>query len=219
MKVFVIGATGQVGRHLVTRLAEGGHAVRALHRKPEQADALAAQGAIPVRGDLAEIAEADLAQAMTASETIVFSAGAGGAGAEVTEAIDGRGLERAVAAAKSAGIARFVLVSAFPEAGRDRERSDGFEHYMRIKKRADVSLVASGIDYVILRPGKLTDEPGTGHVRADLAIPYGSVSREDVAAALAGIVERTALSRTIIELTEGETPLTEALDRLAVRRI
>src|SRR3546814_2096408 len=121
------------------------------------------------------------------------------------DAIDGRGLELAVAAARQAGIQRFLLVSAFPEASRGKEVSETFEHYMAVKKFTDVHLSESDLDWVILRPGTLLDVPGTGKVRTGLAIPYGDVPRDDVAATLLEIIEHPAVNRIIIELTEGET--------------
>lgn len=215
--MFIVGAAGKVGARTARRLAASGHQVRALHRKPEQAAALAAVGAETVAGDLTALDAAGLAGLIGDADTLVFSAGAGGAGIEVTNAIDGRGLELAVAAARQAGVARFLLVSVFPDALRDGERSEGFENYIRVKKLADAHLVASGLDYVILRPGTLSDAAGTGKVQADLAIPYGTVPRDDVAEALAGIVEAPKLSRIIIELTAGDTPIAEALSRLTPR--
>lgn len=133
----------------------------------------------------------------------------------MTDAIDGRGLELAVAAAQAAAVPRFLLVSAFPEAGRGKHLSDTFENYMVVKKRADVHLAESSLDWVILRPGTLTDEPGTGRVRAGLAIPYGNIARADVAATLLALIEHPQLRRCIIELTEGETPVFDALQALS----
>ncbi|TCP84175.1 nucleoside-diphosphate-sugar epimerase [Sphingomonas sp. PP-CE-1A-559] len=214
-KVFIIGAAGKVGSRLAKLLAAGGHTVLALHRKPEQADTLATAGATPVLADLAALDANALAVLIGVADTVVFAAGAGGAGIDVTKAIDGRGLETAVTAAQRAGVARFVLVSAFPDALRDGDRNEGFENYSRVKKLADAHLVASGLDYVILRPGTLSDDAGTGRIRADLAIPYGTVSRDDVAATLAAIVERPDLGGIIIELTKGDQPIATTLDRLA----
>ena len=216
-KVFIIGAAGKVGSRVAKLLAAGGHTVLALHRKPEQADTLATAGATPVLGDLAALDADALAALIGVADTVVFTAGAGGAGIDVTNAIDGHGLETAVAAARRAEVSRFVLVSAFPDALRDGDRNEGFENYSRVKKLADAHLVASGLEYVILRPGTLTDDPGTGRVRADLAIPYGTVSRDDVAATLAAIVERPDLGRIIIELTKGDQPIGPTLDRLVGR--
>lgn len=216
-KIFIVGAAGKVGARLVKLLTARRHDVLALHRKPEQARALATAGANPGEGDLAALDPAGLARLMGDADTVVFSAGAGGAGIEVTNAIDGRGLELAVEAAKLAGVSRFVLVSVFPDALRDADRSEGFENYIRVKKLADAHLVASGLDYVILRPGTLVDDAGRGKIRADLAIPYGKVARDDVAATLLGIIERPDLSRVIIELTAGDTPVADALARVAAR--
>lgn len=216
-KIFIVGAAGKVGMRLTKLLVADGHAVLALHRKPEQADTLATAGATPVAGDLTRLSDGALADLMAGSDAVVFAAGAGGAGIDVTNAIDGRGLERSVAAAEAAGISRFLLVSVFPDALRGGERDEGFENYIRVKKLADAHLVASDLDWVILRPGTLRDDAGDGRVRAGAAIPYGAVTRDDVAMTLAAIINRPQLSRTIIELTEGEEPIGEAIDRLAAR--
>ncbi|WP_333628902.1 NAD(P)H-binding protein [Stenotrophomonas cyclobalanopsidis] len=215
-QVFIVGAAGKVGRSLAQQASARGHRVLALHRVQEQAAELTALGARPVQGDLLQLDVAALAALMKGCDVVVFSAGAGGkGGASMTDAIDGRGLEMAVAAAQAAAVPRFLLVSAFPEAGRGKHLSDTFENYMVVKKRADVHLAESPLDWVILRPGTLTDEPGTGRVRAGLAIPYGNIARADVAATLLALIEHPQLRRCIIELTEGDTPVFDALQALS----
>ncbi|MBW1214558.1 SDR family oxidoreductase [Pantoea allii] len=211
---FIIGAAGKVGFHLTKQLSAKQHAVSALHRKPEQAEALKLAGAVPVAGDIQQLTVDQLAQKMAHHEVVIFSAGAGGAGIELTNAIDGEGLALAVDAAEKAHVKRFMLVSAFPDAGRGEKTSERFENYMRVKRLADVRLVESALDWVILRPGTLTDVAGTGRVRADLAIPYGSVPREDVAATLVALVETPQISHKIIELTEGDERISDAMHRL-----
>lgn len=212
--VFIVGAAGKVGRHLVKQLADKQHHVRALHRRAEQAAELSDLGATPVTGDLTATDVDTLAGQMRGSDVVVFTAGAGGAGVEVTNAIDGRGLELAVDAARQAGVRRFLLVSAFPEAGRNRGMGEGFENYMTVKKRADVYLAATDLDWVILRPGTLKDAAGTGRVTAGPAIAYGDIPRADVAAALVALVEHPKLRHTIIELTDGDQPVDEAIAQL-----
>ncbi|MEG2804292.1 NAD(P)H-binding protein [Stenotrophomonas sp.] len=216
-QVFIIGAAGKVGRPLARQLAARGHVALALHRHPAQAADLATLGARPVHGDLTADDAPTLAARMAGSDVVVFTAGAGGAGIAVTDAVDGAGLVLAVAAARQAGVARFLLVSAFPEAGRGKALGEGFEHYMAVKKRADVHLAASDLAWVILRPGTLNDAPGTGRITAGPAIAYGEVPREDVAATLVGLIERPALQHCIIELTGGEVRVDQALDRLGVK--
>lgn len=214
-KIFIIGGAGKVGRYLARQLAQRGHEVLALHRNAQQADELRALGAVSVLGNLLELDADGLAALMGDSDAVVFTAGAGGKGGpQMTNAIDGQGLELAVAAAKKAGVQRFLLVSAFPEAGRNKAVSDTFENYMAVKKRADVHLAESGLDWVILRPGTLLDSPGTGKVRVGLAIPYGEIPREDVAATLLALIEQPAVSRVIVELTGGDTPVADAIQSL-----
>ena len=128
-KIFVVGGAGKIAIRLARRLSEGGHKSFLLHRKPEQAETLAAMGGTPVAGDLTRLSATDLAALMAGSDAVIFSAGAGGAGMEVTTAIVGRGLELAVQAAQLAGISRFLLVSVFPDALREEQRSETFENY------------------------------------------------------------------------------------------
>jgi len=215
MNVFIIGAAGKVGSRLVPLLAEAGHVPLAMHRKSEQAQILADKGAKPVAGDITALSVDELAELMESADAVVFSAGAGGAGYDLTQAVDGDGLVKAVAAARKAGATRFLLVSAFPEAGRDAEPKEGFENYMRIKKLTDAHLSQSDLDWVIVRPGTLSSEGGDGKVALGLALPYGNVSRDHVAQVLAGILERPQLSRVILELTDGDTPVGDALDAMA----
>ncbi|KNC15832.1 NAD-dependent dehydratase [Pantoea sp. RIT-PI-b] len=214
-KVFIIGGAGNIGRRLAALLAKKGHVAHPLFRKAEQEQPLRELGAEPINGDLTALDVTSLAALMAGSDVVVFTAGAGGKGGEeMTNAIDGEGLNTAVAAAQQAGIARFLLVSAFPEVGRAKNLSATFENYMRVKKMADVALAESNLDWVILRPGTLTDEKGSGLVRAGLAIPYGDISRDDVAATLAELVEQPGVSRIIIELTGGEVPVQEAVKQM-----
>lgn len=216
-RIFVIGAAGKVGKRLVIQLRRSGHDVAALHRQQEQSAVISEMGAQPVFGNLVELDAAQLATSMAGSDVVIFTAGAGGAAIELTNAIDGRGLETTVKAAELAGVRRFLLVSAFPEALRGTDTSAGFENYMRVKKMADVFLASSGLEWVILRPGTLVDDPGTGKVRAGLAIPYGEVPRDDVAAFLAALVDCPEVSRQIIELTQGNAPIDSVVSTFSHR--
>lgn len=217
MKVFQIGAAGGIGRRLARLLSERGDEVTGMYRNPEQADTVRASGATPLPGDLIGDSVEELAAKLSGHDAVVFSAGAHGTGMDKTSAIDGRGLEKAAEAAVRAGVRRFVLVSVFPDAGRDRDISQGFEHYMRVKKTADVYLTRTELDWVIVRPGTLRDDPGTGLVSAGLAVEYGDVRRDDVAAFIAAVLNEPGVGRSIIELTNGETPIADAVAGLVAR--
>ncbi|MFL6158990.1 MAG: NAD(P)H-binding protein [Marmoricola sp.] len=214
MKVFQIGAAGGVGRRLAALLVAEGHEVTGMVRRPDQAGAVTATGAEVVAGDLVESSVEHLAELIGGHDAVVFSAGAHGTGRDQTTLIDGVGLEKAAAAAEQAGARRFLLVSVFPDAGRGGEPQEGFEHYMRVKKSADVHLAGTSLDWVILRPGTLRDEPGDGQVTAGPAIEYGDVRRDNVAAFLAAVLVDPAVSREIVELTDGSTPVRDAVAAL-----
>ncbi len=213
-KIFIIGATGGVGYRLGPMLVDAGHDVTGLHRKPEQADDLENAGITPRLGDIMTMAVEDLTEFTRDCDVVVFSAGAAGSGLERTTAIDGEGVIKTIHAARANGIARVYLVSAFMDAGRAQPRKDGFEHYMKVKRQADNALAASELDWVILRPGTLVSEDGNGLVNAGLAIPYGSVARGSVARMLAALIDTPAIRREIIELTDGDIPVPDAVKLL-----
>lgn len=215
MKVFLIGAAGGIGRRLCSLLSERGDEVTGMHRGAEQAEIIAEYGATPLQGDLISDYTETLAERIRGHDAVVFSAGAHGTGMNQTTLIDGMGLEKAADAAAEAGVPRFVLVSVFPDAGRDRERREGFEHYMKVKKTADVYLTRTELDWLIIRPGTLVDTPGSGNVTAGPATEYGEVPRDDVAAFIDASLQEPNLTRTIVELTAGDTPAARAVTSLA----
>ncbi len=215
--IFQIGAAGGIGRRLTSLLTEQGHSVTGMHRAGGQDAVIRGAGGTPVAGDLIEDSVATLAERLAGHDAIVFSAGAHGTGAEMTSAIDGRGLKKAADAAVACGVRRFVLVSVFMDALREQPRSEGFEHYMKVKRAADTHLVGTGLDFLIVRPGDLLDDAGTGRVKAGVSIPYGAVPRDDVAAFIATSLFRPDLNRTDVELTAGDTPIDVAVAELAPR--
>jgi uncharacterized protein YbjT (DUF2867 family) len=103
------------------------------------------------------------------------------------------------------------------DALRSGDRSEGFEHYMAVKRGAGVCLASSDLNWLIVRPGTLVDEPGTGLVRAGVAIPYGSVPRDDVAGFIAAAMFEPGLNRIAVELTSGGEPIHAATASLLPR--
>ena len=210
-KIFIIGATGGVGFRLGPMLVDAGHDVTGLHRKPEQAGKLENAGITPRLGDIMTLTVEDLTEFTRDCDVVVFSAGAAGSGLERTTAIDGEGVINTIHAARANGIARVYLVSAFMDAGRAQPRKDGLEHYMKVKRQADNALAVSELDWVILRPGTLVSEDGNGLVNAGLAINYDCVARGSVAKMLAVLIDTPAIRREIIELTDGDIPVPDAV--------
>lgn len=217
MKIFIIGITGRVGSLLARSLQDRGDTVSGLVRRPDQQSALQDAGIGAAVGDLTALTPEELAGLTGDVDAIVFTAGAGGGTAEQTTAIDFGGVVTAIAAADLRGITRFGLVSAFPEAWRDRDLGAGFEHYMDMKKHADQALTHSDLDWIILRPAVLLDEAGTGRIALGPAELHGDVPRQDVADTMAELLHEPRITRRILELNHGDTPVAEAV-QAAVRR-
>jgi uncharacterized protein YbjT (DUF2867 family) len=112
-----------------------------------------------------------------------------------------------------AGVARYVMVSAIG-AGRPDEWSEEMRPYYEAKAGADERLMESGLDYTIVRPGGLTDEPGTGLVTVATDLERGSIPREDVAAVLYAVLETPSSIGKTFELISGDTPVEEAVRSL-----
>jgi len=215
MNVFIIGIAGATGLRLAKALMSRGDEVNGLYRRPEQEQRLTDAGARGTLGDIASISEQELAEVITGNDTIVFSAGAGGKdGADMTDKIDGDGVVKTIAAARLAGIERFYLVSVFPEAWRERHMDESFEHYIRVKKRADVALTQSGLDWVILRPSELRSESGTGRIDLGVAQFHTLIERDDLAQTLVELIHTPDIRRVILEVTGGSTPIAETVQNL-----
>jgi uncharacterized protein YbjT (DUF2867 family) len=215
MKVFIVGLTGETGLRLARRLKDRGDEVGGLYRRPAHSEMLAGIGVTATLGDLVQMEAPHLAAALRGFDAIVYTAGSGVSDSdEMTDAIDGAGVSKTIAAAGLAGVARFLLVSVFPEAGRNRPRDDSFEHYIAVKKHADVELAHSDLDWVILRPAVLTNDPGTGTVSLGPALSYTRISRDDVAETLAALLHAPGVRRRVLEVTEGPVPIAEAVTTL-----
>ena len=218
MNTFIIGITGGVGGQAARELRARGDDVSGLIRRPEQHAEVAEFGGEGRVGDLTDLTPAALAELMGPADSVLFSAGSGGGDMKATTAVDGDGVSKTIDAAKLAGVRRFVLVSVFPEAWRDRDEGAGFEHYIRVKKDAEVALTRSDLDWVIVRPAALLDDPGRGSITLGPAEIHDEVSRADVAATLAEIIHQRGISRQILELTGGDVPIPDAVTANVRRR-
>jgi uncharacterized protein YbjT (DUF2867 family) len=212
MDVVVAGGHGKVALRLLRLLADRGDRARGLIRNPDHAGDLEAVGAEAVVCDL-ERAE-DVAPDVDGADAVVFAAGAGpGSGPERKQTMDLGGAVKLIEAARANGIARYVMVSSI---GADRpDRASGpMRPYLEAKAEADERLAASGLDYTVVRPGSLTNDPGTGRVRVGTDIGRGDVSRDDVAATLLAVLDAdNTIGKTFV-LLGGDTPIEEAVRAL-----
>jgi uncharacterized protein YbjT (DUF2867 family) len=215
MRVAIAGGHGKIALRLTRVLRGSGDEVISLIRTPAQADDVRAAGGEPVVCDLEAADEQEISDALASADAVVFAAGAGpGSGPERKETMDYGGAIKLIAAAKAAGIRRYVSVSSM---GADPtvEGDDTFRVYLRAKGRADAELQASGLEHTIVRPGRLTDSPGSGRVRLGRRVGRGEISRDDVAAVLAAVLHEPATAGATFELVAGDTPVEEAVRSLA----
>ena len=211
-RILIIGGHGKIALLLAPLLVARGDSVTSVIRNPDHSPAVAATGASPVVADVENLSAAELATLFKDQHAVVWSAGAGGGNPERTYAVDRDAAIRAIDAATSAGIPRFVMVSYFgasPEHGVPADNS--FYAYAEAKAAADAHLEASTLDWTILAPSTLTSDPGTGAIETGERVTASSVSRADVAAVAAAVLADDATVGRVIPFNTGSTPISEAL--------
>ena len=212
MEVLVAGGHGQIAQRLLRLLSERGHRGRGLIRNPDHAADLVALGADPV---LCDLEHDDPRAHLGAADAIVFAAGAGpGSGPERKRTMDYGGAVKLMKAAGELGVARFAIVSAMGT-GDVAHADEKMRPYLEAKRDADEALRQSGLDWTIVRPGRLTDAPGTGRVDAARTLGRrGEITREDVALTLLECLQQPGTIRVAFDVLQGPTPVAEALRAL-----
>ncbi|MGW7517220.1 NAD(P)H-binding protein [Streptomyces sp. NPDC054796] len=221
MRTVIAGGHGQIALRLERLLAGRGDEAAGIIRRPEQAGDLLAAGAEPVVCDLESASVEEVAKHLEGADGAVFAAGAGpGSGAARKETVDRDAALLFADAAERAGVRRFLVVSSMnadasltePPAGMDPV----FAAYLRAKGAADDAVRArDGLDWTVLRPGRLTDDPGTGLVSLAEHTGRDEVTRDDVAAVLAGLLDEPGTAGMTLELIGGETRVADAVARVA----
>ncbi|MEU8650921.1 SDR family oxidoreductase [Streptomyces sp. NPDC048737] len=216
MRIVIAGGHGQIALRLERLLAARGVEVAGIVRKAEQGDDLRAVGAEPVVLDLESASEPEVADVLRGADAAVFAAGAGpGSGTSRKESVDKGAAVLFADAAVRAGVRRFLVVSSYG-ADPDRRGDEVFDVYLRAKGEADAYVQGlDGLDWTILRPGSLTDDPGKGRVRLEARTGRGSVPRDDVAAVLAELLDTPATAGLTLELVSGSTPVPVAVKSVA----
>lgn len=211
MKVLIIGANGQIGKHIVKMLGlSSEHTAKAMIRKEEQRVTMNELGADEiVIGDL----EKDFSHAYDGVDSVIFAAGSGGStGKDKTESVDLKGAVTSIEEAGKFGVQRFVLISSI-RADRPEDGPKQMQHYLKAKGTADEALQHSALNYTILRPGGLSNDPATGTITAKLSLDdiSSTISREDVASAAVNSLTIEETFYSTIEILSGDTSIGEAL--------
>jgi uncharacterized protein YbjT (DUF2867 family) len=210
--IVIAGGHGKIALRLARLLSARGDTVRSLIRNPGHAAGVHATGAEPVVADMEELDS--LAEFVEGADAVVFAAGAGpGSGPERKRTVDLGAAVKLLDAAQATGAGRYLMVSSIG-AGDPSSASGPMQPYLEAKAEADAALSASDLDWTIVRPGALTDDPGTGLVWVGEEERRAAVTRDDVAAVLAGCLDEPRTVRKTFVLLQGETPIAEALASL-----
>ncbi|WP_371097348.1 NAD(P)H-binding protein [Streptomyces sanglieri] len=218
MRIVIAGGHGQIALRLERLLHERGDEVAGIIRRPEQAGDLLATGAEPIVCDLESATVDDVARHLEGADAAVFAAGAGaGSGVDRKDTVDRAACALFADAVEAAGVRRFIVVSAM---GADREppadTDPVFAAYLRAKGAADADVRArSALDWTVVRPGRLTDDPGQGQVTLAESTGRGDVSRDDVAAVLAALLDEPGTVGRTLELVGGDVPVSKAVAAVA----
>lgn len=209
MDIFVVGGHGKIALRFERFAAEAGHRVRAMTRNPDHSGDIEEVGAEMV---ISDIESDDITKLVEGADIVVFAAGAGpGSGPERKKTVDLGGALELIEAAVANGISRYLMISAMG-AGNPSAWSQEMRPYYEAKAGADEALVVSGLDYTIVRPGSLTDDPGTGLVDVAPKLERsGRVPRADVAAVLLASLDAPNTVRKTFDLLSGKSPIPEAL--------
>jgi uncharacterized protein YbjT (DUF2867 family) len=211
MRVVIAGGHGQIALLLEDRLSRQGDQPVGIVRNPDHVADLEQHGAEAVVLDLEQASVDDLAAVVRGSDAVVFAAGGGpGSGAARKETVDKRAAILLADAAEQAGVRRYVMVSAMGTDQADPHSDDVFQVYLRAKAAADADLRRRALDWTIVQPGRLTDEPGTGKVTLDPTAEPREIPRADVAYAVAAALNRSATIGKQFTLLSGPVPIEEA---------
>jgi uncharacterized protein YbjT (DUF2867 family) len=216
-QVAIVGGHGKIARLLHPLLVEAGRQPIALVRGDHQRSAVEELGAHARLLNIERADEAAFAQAFAGCDAVVFAAGGGADGnATRKRTVDLEGSLKSIAGAHAAGITRFVQVSAI---GVDDplpdDTDDVWRAYVEAKRDADAALRASGLDWTILRPGRLTDDAGTGLVALGDDVRRAEVPRADVAAVVAAVIDDDRTVGHQWNLVGGAVPIAEAITHAA----
>ncbi|MGI5126651.1 NAD(P)-binding oxidoreductase [Pseudonocardia sp. CA-107938] len=217
MYVVIAGGHGKIALLLTRQLATRGDRVVGLVRNPDHVADVEEQGGVAVVADLESVSATELAEHLRPADAVVFAAGAGpGSGAARKDTVDRAAAELLAEAARIAGVRRYLLVSS---PGVDSTPTGGDEvwaAYLRAKKAAEVAITATDLDWTILRPGPLTDDPPTGRVTlVPPPLDLGPVTRADTAATLVALLDDPSTVGRTLELRAGDTPVDEATKAIA----
>jgi NADH dehydrogenase len=231
MQILVTGGSGVVGVGTVTELLKRGHQVRLLARHAAEDARQWASGVTPIDGDVTDVGS--IRGAADGCDAVLHVAGIVEESPPRTtfRAVNVEGTANMVAEAERAGVPRFVFVSSLGA-------PEGESGYHRSKREAERIVERFAGNWTICRPGNVYG-PGDGQISVMLRLVRGvtpivptigsgdqtfqPIWWEDLAAALATVVERDDLAGQALDLAGGEVTsqndLHERMSRITGREV
>jgi uncharacterized protein YbjT (DUF2867 family) len=216
MRIAIAGGHGQIALLLASQLIDRGDHVVGIVRNSDHSADLEKRGIEPAVLDLESTSEDELAEVLSGADAAVFAAGAGpNSGGARKDSVDRAAAALFAETAVRTGVRRHVQISSMGlDRANDPTMDPVFSLYLKAKAAAEEDLRAKDLEWTILRPGRLSNEPATGLVTLAETVSPGSVSRADVAATVAALVRDSHGVRQTLELTNGQTPIAEAVAAL-----
>ena len=213
MRVVVIGGHGRTGIEIVRQLVAQGDKVVATIRNPKHMADLVKAGAETWVLDLEKSTGPEFGMVMVGADAVVFAAGSGED--DENSDIDRTGTLKTVRAAKKAGVAHYVSVSALGATTPTPEKwldSELMKNYYKAKKAANKHVRDSGLDWTIIEPGELTNGKLTGKVTlAQDGVEPGKISRADVAAVVVAVLATPSSKGHTFQVIGGKTAVLDAV--------
>lgn len=210
-KVLIAGANGLTGTRIIKILNNHGqYDPVAMIRNEDQKEKFSSMGVDVKVADLEE----DLTGLFEDIDLVIFAAGSGSStGKDKTIAVDQEGAIKLIDEAKRSNVKKFVMLSVI---GADEpEKNEKLKPYLEAKHKADEHLIKSGLNYSIIRPGTLTNDDGTGKIKAKEKLSErGHIAREDVAYVIVNALDHANTHNQVVEILEGDQSLQEALGNL-----
>lgn len=211
MKIFIVGATGRVATKLIEQLALEGHEILAGARSPERV--LKNPYVTPLKLDLHDELET-LSGIIKDVDVIYFVAGSRGKDLLQTDAF---GAVKVMQVAKQNHISRFIMLSSAFSLEPEEWKRKGMESlldYNIAKFFADNYLVhQSKLDYTILQATALIEEAGSHRIALNEKSGLKNTI-QNVAETLAALIKADNTRKKIIKMSDGETPISEALTQI-----
>lgn len=248
VKVLLLGGHGKVALYITKRLVTNSHNVISIIRNPGHSQEILdfvgkGPGSVtPVVQSLEEITDSELSDLVKGIDWVIWSAGAGGKGGpERTKAVDLHAANKFfLGAISSPSVTKFLTISAsvarrepaswWSEADKAtfKKAWEEIPGYCEAKTAhdefisAETRKIPKGRDWqtIVLRPGALSDDAGTGKVDLGKAKMEGKINREDVADVAVALVEKGSRNKVWwLDLIQGEESIDEAVANVSKEEV